>query len=46
MSTVSMFGQNPAFFGTALERQGLAQLRYQVAGVREVLVTDFETAHD
>ena len=46
MSTVSMFGQNFAFFGTALERQGLAQLRYQVAGVREVLVTDFETAHN
>ena len=45
MSTVSMFGQNPAFVGTALERQGLAQLRYQVAGVREVLVTDFKTAY-
>ena len=45
MCMVSMFGQNAAFVGTALERQGLAQLRYQVAGVREVLVTDFKTAY-
>mgnify|MGYP003323755116 CR=1 FL=1 len=30
MCMVSVFGQNPAFVGTALERQGLAQLRYQV----------------
>ena len=43
---VSFFGTNPGTRAWALERQGMACVRFAVQGTREVIVTDFKSVAD